>query len=359
MKVLEINTEKTWRGGEKQTLLSIFAFLLYGLDISLLCLKDSPLSIKIKKFLPSLEIIEVSNNFHAWRYLVDSGRKYDIIHAQTAKSQGLAVFSKKFHKKPVVYTRRVDFVPKGIITCFKYRCTDKVIAISNAIADVLKSIGLKNIDVISSCIFPQELRENGYNTYDDNITFFLKDLKKNNTLIFSTIAALVPHKDPFTMVEAINFLRKTCNKKFMFLHFGSGPLKDKVISLIKHYKLERYYKLMGFVDDVEKYFPLFDLFVMSSKEEGLGSSVLEAFRYKIPVVSTTAGGLNELLREERGLLSPVGEPQNLAFNIQKIINDNYLKNKLINNAYQYVIKYHSLDNMALRYIEIFRSLVHK
>ena len=76
---------------------------------------------------------------------------------------------------------------------------------------------------------------------------------------------------------------------------------------VKRLDWEKNYRLMGFVQDVIPWFGVFDLFAMSSREEGLGSSVLDAFLYGVPVASTDAGGLRECV-EGHGLVSPAGSP---------------------------------------------------
>ena len=93
---------------------------------------------------------------------------------------------------------------------------------------------------------------------------------------------------------------------------------------------------------------------MSSQEEGLGSSVLDAFIYKVPVVSTDAGVLKETV-EGRGLLCHVKDAKCLAYSINRMIEDKLLREKLVNKAYNDVKEHYSLKENIEQYVRIFHS----
>ena len=112
---------------------------------------------------------------------------------------------------------------------------------------------------------------------------------------------------------------------FIFLHFGDGNLKKAIINKIEEYNLQDTYFLMGFVPDMEDFFSIFEVFVMASKEEGLGSSVLDAFINKVPVVSTNAGGLKDLLQDERGIICEIGNSTSIAEGIDSLLKNSEKK----------------------------------
>lgn len=345
MKILEINTEKTWRGGERQTYYNMQGMQQLGLDLELLCRKRFALSEKASDL--KIPVHQVKGAFEAILFLMKRGHRYDIIHTQTAKAQFYAVLTKWIHRRPVVYTRRVDFVPKGRLTLLKYRLTDQVIAISEAIRIILNDFKVKNIAIISDAVAPKILHKK-------RVEQILQKNKWTGKKIIATTAAFVQHKDPLTMVRAINELYKL-RQDFIFLHFGTGPLAPQVFHEINILKLSDCYRIMGFIDDVEDFFSVFDVFTMSSEEEGLGSSVLDAFIYRVPVATTNAGGLKEIVNE-RGLLSPVHDPLQLAKNIDRLLDNDALRNDFTEKAYTYVIQNHSVEKIANDYKELFEGL---
>jgi glycosyltransferase involved in cell wall biosynthesis len=345
LKILQVNTEKTWRGGERQTLYNIQGFLQKGHEVELLCRKDYPLHKKAKEL--DINIHPVSNGLEAIMYLLKHARYVDIVHAQTSAAQMYGVISSLAHKTPVVYTRRVDFVPSGFFTKLKYDRTTKLTAISSAIKNILENFGQTNIEVIPDIAVPKELNK-------DRATKLVHFRGWHNKKIIASVAALVPHKDPLTMVRAIYHLSQM-RDDFMFLHFGEGDLQEEVEKEIAHLNVSRWYHLMGHVDNVEDFFSIFDVFAMSSQEEGLGSSVLDAFQYKVPVVSTNAGGLQEVV-EGNGLLCDIKDAKALALSINEILNDADLKTAITENAFEAVKKKYSLDAITNQYLQVFESL---
>lgn len=347
MKILEINTEKTWRGGERQTLYTCRGLMEAGCEVTLLCRGGYPLSKRAQE--KGVPIVEVSGNSSIFSYLRKHGEEYDILHSQTAKAQSFAVLANTFHDWKIVYTRRVDFrLRDSWFTTFKYQKTTKLVAISHAIKSIMEEKGHRDISVIPSVVVEKKLDTN-------RARKMMAQLNPDKKKVLATVAAMVPHKDPLTMVAAIKEL-KAMRDDFIFLHFGEGELKGELEKAINLFNLQDTYHLMGYMDNVEDFYAVFDVFVMSSQEEGLGSSVLDAFLYKVPVASTDAGGLRETV-EGRGLLSPKKNSLALAQNINKLLDDNDLVSKLTETAYREVKEKYSLQHSTQEYLEIFRGLI--
>jgi glycosyltransferase involved in cell wall biosynthesis len=345
MNVLEINTEKTWRGGERQTLYTVEDLSEQGVSVSLLSMKNSLLSQKAKQ--AGSKLIEINSQFAVFFHLLFNANKYDVIHVQNSKALIWVVLSKWFYTTPVVYTRRVDFVPKGFFTLWKYKQLDKVVAISEAIRNILVNQGMQRIEVIPSMVKEKKLNKvNAENT--------VQQLGLTGKKIIATTAAFVPHKDPHTLVKAIAEL-KSMRNDFVFLHFGEGILMNEIKSEVQKLYLQQEYIFMGFRDDAEDFFSVMDVFVMSSQEEGLGSSVLDAFVYEVPVVSTDAGGLKETV-EGCGLISTVKDYKSLAVNINHLLNDTDLRNSLTEKAKKHVADKYSVETTIQEYLKLFIKL---
>lgn len=346
MKILQINTERGWRGGERQTLYTLQGLRELEIDVELLCRRGESLSRRARDL--GIPVHMVSGTLQALAFLAFRAKRFDVLHAQTARAQGLAVLTKAAHRRPVVYTRRVDFKPSGLMARWKYKRTDKVVAISSAIRDILLEFGSFSAEIIPSVVreekIPQGMREKLIHEYG-----------LQGKHVIGTTAALVPHKDPFTMVRAIERLYQIRGEDFLFLHFGSGPLEKEITELLRSRKMETCYRLMGFHEDILPWFQIFDIFTMSSQEEGLGSSVLDAFMYEVPVVATAAGGLRELVGD-RGLLCEIGDHDCLAQSMHSLLS-NAEKRKMLGSAgREYARHSHSLINGARQYHEIFNSM---
>jgi L-malate glycosyltransferase len=150
--------------------------------------------------------------------------------------------------------------------------------------------------------------------------------------IIGNVAALAPHKDYFTFVETAEILLRE-NVRATFLIVGAGPLEAEIRSFIRERSLERSVLVTGFRNDVPQVLRALDLFLITSKTEGLGTSVLDAFASGVPVVATRGGGLVELVVDgETGLLADVGNPAALAAQVTRLLNDEELARKVTSGA---------------------------
>lgn len=349
MKILEINTQRIWRGGEQQTYYITKGLFEKGVDVSLLCLKNS--IIFSKSIESGLSVIGVDSDLDILRYLLTEGKKYEVIHCQTSKAQKFAVITKFAHRRPIVFTRRVGFPLKGIGTKIKYKLTDKVVAITDKgkrmISEFLPS---SDVEVIPDCLVQKKP--------DIKRAESLKrKLNIENKKIIGTTTALTPVKDPFTFVKAIMTLYKK-RRDFIVLHFGEGKLFNQVKDEVIRNGLEGVYYLMGFDDRVVDFYPIFDVFVITSHMEVLCNSVLEAFMYKVPVVSTEAEGLRELV-QDRGILCPVNDYYCISHAIDRLLDDSTLRKQFIDRAYSFVVENFQYDRIIERYIHLFRRIVKK
>ncbi|MFP4163041.1 MAG: glycosyltransferase family 4 protein [Chitinispirillaceae bacterium] len=347
MKVLQLNTEKGWRGGERQTLLTSIGLKNLGHQVGLLCLEDLPVARNARAHIEN--VLEVKNQAECTKRLVSLAKYYDVIHAQSSRAFGCAALSSFLHETPVIYTRRVDFVPRGSLTRLKYSRASAVAAISPAIQRILLRFGLKNVPVISSIV-----REVRPDVSRAKAVLSDKGIPANKRVI-GVVGALVGHKDPLTMIRAAGEL-KSMGDDFVVVHFGDGPLKNEAAELIKALNLKKEYRMMGYMKNVEDFFSCFDVFAMSSNEEGLGSSVLDAFYNRVPVASTSAGGLKELVQGRGGLCRPE-DPKALAENINYLLNNPEKASVFASKAYEYVISNHSMPSIAQAYSDLYEKVV--
>lgn len=100
-----------------------------------------------------------------------------------------------------------------------------------------------------------------------------------------------------------------------------------------------------------------DVFAFPSREEGLGSSVLDAMLLGVPVVSSAAGGLPELIgAEERGLMVDGNDPQRWAGAIQRLLEQAPLRDRLCDAALKFA-QAHDIEAMTGRYMDLYEIIV--
>ena len=114
-----------------------------------------------------------------------------------------------------------------------------------------------------------------------------------------------------------------------FVILGEGELREQLERQVREHHLEKHVLLPGFRTDVLGCLKGFDLFVMSSVTEGLGTSILDAMACGRPVVATTAGGIPEVVRDgENGILVPPRDHEAMAAAIVKLLKDDALRRRM-------------------------------
>jgi len=356
VRILHLNNEKTWRGGERQTLL-LAAGLQEGGAISVIgCRPGGPLQQQARA--ASVATLPIpGNNFGAAPALVRAARDFDLIHCHTGRGHSLAALTAAIHRTPFLVTRRVDFLPgRGWFNRSKFRRAARVVCISRFIADQLANWGMtrERLAVIPSTVpLPDpELMTPEHREAVRNRLGVAPDVK-----LIGNIAALVGHKDHATLLRAAKVLTQR-RPDVRFVIMGDGELKEKLLSLRSELSLEEKVVMTGFVPQAEQCLPAFDVFAMSSCMEGLGSIVLDAFAAGVPVAATAGGGLSELVRPgENGLLAPVGDAPALADAINCLLQNPALAQELSAKAKKRVEAEFSVARMVEQYQAVYDRIL--
>ena len=360
MKVLHLSSEKSWRGGEQQIAYLIEEHKKLSINSFIASKKGSEFS-KHCAF-QGWEYIEApfSNSIDLWSALTI--RKYckekqiDIVHMHGSGSHGVGVISASLgNKAKLILSRRVDFQLKdNFLSKWKYKhpSIKKILCVSNKIKEIVsKSISNKTIcqTIYSGIDLSKFAPGNKEHTLRKQFNIDQKSFLIGNT------SALADHKDYFTFVDTAQaILEKKPNTSFII--FGKGPLEQEVKQYISEKGMNKEFTFTGFVDNIPMLLPQIDLFLMTSKTEGLGTSLLDAMACKIPIVATEAGGIPEIvINENTGLTAAIGDHQELAKLVIRII-ENPSKGKILSdNAFSFVQKF-DRKVTALQTLEVYREI---
>lgn len=354
MNVLHISTAKDWRGGERQIYYLVKELKKYSTKQYLITPNNSELGNRLSDLLPVVYIKKPSSFSLTWIkkiYKICIDESIDIIHIHDSKAQTQAFFTKKFYKLNVkiVVTRKVIFPVKGYFSKLKYQSPtiNKVVAISSAVKEELRSVVDQNqIEIIPDYI---ELKKE----YKNQSFPFLKDGKIN----IAYVAALTKEKDHFTFIKAAKEILKTKSNVHFYI-VGSGKLEKDIFNFIKENNVEDNITITGFINNIDALIPNFDLLLFTSKKEGLGSTILDFFSHKIPVVATNSQGVLDLIKEnETGLLCNVKDFKCLAQKVIKVINNEELKNSLTENAYNLLHENFTVQVCAKKYEDLYKKLL--
>jgi glycosyltransferase involved in cell wall biosynthesis len=326
------------------------AFRTAGHHVELLARAGQPLAERAAR--EGYEVHAKSNVAGQIGFLISAGRGYDILHAQTANTLTWAILSRPMHRRAVVFSRRTSFPVKpghAWKTGFKWRQVDLFVAISEMAAAEPRRLGLNPIIIRSAVVSPA--------IDPTNVAQLVAEFGLAGRKVLATVGILNHDKDPLTAVRAVAKLAYR-RRDFVFLHFGAeGNCSVQARALVQSLGLQDIYRFVGFRQNVEDFYSIMDVFVMTSREEALGSSVFDAFLQRVPVVSTDAGGLKESLADGRGVLCPVGDAALLAQGIARCLDDAALRDEMTQRAYDYVRAEHDVQEMGRRYLVHFERLL--
>ena len=345
MRILHINLERGWRGGERQTLYLMEGLRDLGYENHLLTRKNNLFIQRAIEYGFSPKTIKKPFLLHGL-FL----RHFDIIQLHEVRGLQFAAFWKFLHGKPLVFTRRVDNMPSNhFFTRFKYKRVDHLIAISGKIKSVMVEWGFDpgRILVIPSAVSLVSKAQ---------LTKVHKLKKRfSGRKIVGCVAALEDRKDHFTLLDAATLVNRQ-RSDVVFVLLGEGVLREKLEAKAKELSLNNVV-FEGYQNDPHSYYPIFDVFLITSKSEGLGSAILDAFFYRIPVVATATGGIPDLVvNEQTGLLSPVGSAHKVAQDVLRMLDNQDLRKSCISQAYSLVKRDFCIPVMAGSYDKVYRRL---
>jgi len=354
LKILHIDPEMAWGGGEAQVIGLLNYLSLRGHENHLLCHPDGLLFKEAGKRGIKTFPIEVRNDLDprpifSLRRLIRT-ESYDIVHFHTKRAHALSLWLGRVHPGvKYVVTRRMDYpVRRSWYNHYLYnRQVDGVVAISEKIGGLLAEGGVRRekIRVIHSGIDAapfEKARRVGRNSGPPAV---------------GTVAVLEERKGHRFLLEAAALLKQQ-GHRLTYRFAGAGSERKGLEKIAMELGLQEDVVFAGFVSDIPSFLATIDLFVLPSLYEGLGVAVLEAMAAGKPVVATRVGGVPELVEDRvTGLLVPPKNPSALASSISQFISQSGLTQEMGTNAWKRVQRDFTAERMAKKNEEFYYEIL--
>jgi glycosyltransferase involved in cell wall biosynthesis len=339
--ITHVNFAKGFRGGERQTQLLIEQLSLLDYKQKLIVRKNSELT-KRCNGLKNLEIIEISKP-----YVLHLNKIKDssIIHAHETKALQFAYFANLLKKIPFIVTRRVDNPLKtNFLNNLMYTNAKVSVALSKAIEkEILRVAPKAKTTIIPSAFSNIEVNEES-----------AKEIKNkfDKKFLIGHVGALDDkHKGQSIIIDIAKKI-EISRPEIHFLLVGGGCDEEHFKEMAKGLTNITF---EGFVNNVNDYIKCFDMFVFPSRNEGLGSTLLDVMKIGIPIIASRVGGIPDIIKDgENGLLFDINNLGELEKLILALYGDREKADSLVSNALKSVEKY-SAQNMAEAYIKIYEE----
>lgn len=339
--ITHVNFAKGFRGGERQTQLLIEQLSLLGYKQKLIVRKNSELTKRCNN-LKNLEIIEISKPYILH---INKIKDSSIIHAHETKALQFTYFANLLKKTPYIVTRRVDNALKtNFLNRLMYTNAKLSVALSKAIEkEILRVAPKAKTNIIPSAFSDIEVNE--------KIAHEIKKRFDKKFLIGHVGALDDRHKGQSIIIDIAKKI-ETSHPKIHFLLVGGGCDEERFREMAKGLTNITF---EGFVNNVNDYIRCFDMFVFPSRNEGLGSTLLDVMKIGIPIIASRVGGIVDIIKDdENGLLFDINNPDELEKLILALYEDHEKAEFLVSNALKSVEKY-SAENMAEAYIKLYEQ----
>jgi len=345
LNVCHINLSKGFRGGERQTELLIKGLCSCGdLCQTVILRKDSPLIDRLHELEDRVILHLVSKPYIRYASYI---RNCNLIHVHEAKAAQFAYLASRIYNRPYLITRRVpNPIKSNPLSSRIYTKAARIVALSAAIRDVLEryNVRLKPViipSMVSGLPVDPAFRDDIRSRYSGKF------------LVGHAGALVNRHKGQQYLLEAAATLQKKC-PEMHFLLLGQGRderwLKSLAVGLDN-------VEFVGFRDNLGDYLAAFDLFVFPSLQEGLGSVLLDAMHFGLPIVASDVDGIPDIIEHRKtGLLTPPGNGRALAESIEYLYHDREMRRELSENARAASLAYHP-RMIADRYLQIYREII--
>jgi L-malate glycosyltransferase len=319
-KVMLLILNSSYGGAEKHVVDIVNHMDFDKVKLSVIAPTGSKLVSFIQKAISNTEIYEVDRGLKSiWKikHLLNTSQP-DILHLHSPRATFIGIIAAKLaiHKTTVMVTAH-GWIPDRLRMRYLYeklfvfaikRC-DRIIAVSGHVKELLVHHEIKSEKI--------SVNHNGI-----NMMSAIQPVQPDSKIRkFVFLGRFIEEKGIRYLLHAIEHLEQSRSHKFHVDFYGEGPMLEIIRQTIMEKQLSSV-RLYGFVppDDVVPCINNYDVFLISSVQEGFPYTLIEALSAGVMVISTDVGGIKEALIDgENGYLVRSKDPMALAKAMEKAI----------------------------------------
>lgn len=193
----------------------------------------------------------------------------------------------------------------------------RIVAVSEPIREEYRRRTNREIDLILPLI---PFKQSGYPRDGIRASMSIED----DRFIILYLGSIKPIKGTIDIIEALGFLGEKYlgDRKITTIFVGDGPQKGDMKNRAKALGIDKYISFVGQVpfNEVNRYYELSDLYIISSQYEGTSKSLLGAMFFGLPIIGSDVRGINNILEHgKNGLLYKYGDSMDMAEKIKDML----------------------------------------
>lgn len=267
-----------------------------------------------------------------------------LVHTHSSRDAWLMGMAGKLTGVPVVRTRHLRTSIGGPFVYTKL--ADKVITVSGDVRDYLVGEGVSAERIIS---IPTGIDLHRFDVERTDLRDYRTKWRVAETdFLVGVVAVLRQRKGHRLLIHAVARLAER-HPRLKLAIVGEGPIGFKIDALVRELDLQDRVIRTGRLSDIPAVLKAFDLFVLPSQQEALGTALLEAMAMGVPVAATGVDGIPEAVGNA-GLLFPLEDVDAIAACIERVMGDPGLADSLREKGLAHV-REHYAQNLMLRRTE--------
>jgi glycosyltransferase involved in cell wall biosynthesis len=326
-RVVHVDTERTWGGGQRQLWWLARGLARRGRPSWVAARPRTRLAAELAA--AGIPLVPLAP---AWEWDPRAARTLrtalqevgaDVVHAHAAHAVALAGLARVGLDVTLVASRRVALrLRRNPLSRWKYARVDRFIAVSQRVRRALRDSGIDGGRIV---VVPSGVDVGVPTPPASAGTLRGLGVDPQRPLMVMVSSLVPPHKDPQTFVAAVAAARASgCDVQALLV--GDGPLAAGARRLARRLGLDGAIRFAGHRDDAEALLASADVAVLSSRDEGLGTTLLDAMLAGVPIVATAAGGVMELVRDGvEALLVPIGDGAALGQAVAQVLGNAALR----------------------------------
>ena len=359
MRILYVDLEREWRGGQSQALLTLRGLRERQLPVELVAAREG--SLAMRSLQAGITVHEVerfglrARAAEAIQRLLSKGGS-DLVHLNEPHALTAAWLADAHKRLPLLLSRRIGFpLRRGWVSRARYQAVERFLANSKNVAQSLIDCGIvpERISIVNEGVEipppPSSERRSRARSH-----WGVKDQE----FLFGSVSVFVPEKGQRHLIEALAEVRKWHPQSRLLLA-GDGRCHGELQALARRLGQSQAVLFPGFVNDVAKVYDALDAFLFPSEFEGLGTALQTAMAAGLPSISTRRGALGEVVDHERTAL--VAEPNGPEFAaaMLRVMTDTGLRKKLIESGRREVAERFSAGRMVERTLQVYEDVLKK
>ncbi|MES2315106.1 MAG: glycosyltransferase [Patescibacteria group bacterium] len=177
----------------------------------------------------------------------------------------------------------------------------------------------------------------------------------NKKIVVGSIAELHPNKGLTYLLSALLDIKEN-HPEVITLLIGGGELRSQLDAFIKAHGLEKHVYLLGYLESASEYMKAFNIFILPSVKEGLPYTLLEAGYATLPVITTTVGGIPEIIEDMKsGVLIQPRKPAEIAHAIAFYAEHLDVARQYARNLNESVKKKFALERMVAETVKVYET----